>query len=81
MEVVFLGTSFFSATNNLGCPFSFSFNALNLSSMEVLRHFYSTVLNTEYCIHLINLKTFEFSRHSNVPDIRIFQMSGKTFVS
>ena len=36
VEIVFLGTPYFPATNDLGFMFSISFNALNLSSVEVI---------------------------------------------
>ena len=39
VEIVFLGTPYTSANNDIDCPFSISFNALNLSSMVVL-YFY-----------------------------------------
>ena len=69
------GTPYLSSTYNLGCPFSISLNVLNLSSVDVLcfllwlGHLSFTVLNKKHCIHPINFKRFEFSRHSNFPNV------------
>ena len=55
VEIVFLGTPHLSTTNDSGCLFSATFNALDLSSMEVLL-FYVTSASFLRCYKYKNIK-------------------------
>ena len=79
VEIVFLGTPYFPATNDLGFMFSISFNALNLSSVEVI--FFCCFLllwkmTSEFFLHCFKYETLHTSdKPQNIWIFQTFQFS------